>query len=293
MAVDKAQAKLDGVVRLNNSPVQVIAVTGGKGGVGKTTIAVNLAASLAGRGKQVMLLDGDLGLANVDVFLGLTPRLTLADVLAGNCTLEEILLDAPQGFKVVPAASGIAQLAELDTLTHLGLVRAFGDITSKVDIMVIDTAPGIAGSVLQFSQAAQQVLVVLCDEPASLTDAYALIKILSRDHGVKQFRVVVNQVRGRGMGQALFQRFERVATRFLSVELDYVGEIPEDAFLRRSIREQRPVVSAYPSAPASVALKTLAQRADNWPVADGPRGNVEFFVERLIRRPAVRLEVVR
>jgi flagellar biosynthesis protein FlhG len=293
MAADKATARLDGGTRAQQSPVQVIAVTGGKGGVGKTTIAVNLASSIAARGKQVMLLDGDLGLANVDVFLGLTPRLTLADVLAGNCSLEEILLDAPQGFKVVPAASGIAQLAELDTLTHLGLVRAFGDITARVDVMVIDTAPGIAGSVLQFSQAAQQVLVVLCDEPASLTDAYALIKILSRDHGVKQFRVVVNQVRGRGLGQALFQRFERVATRFLSVELDYVGEIPEDAFLRRSIREQRPVVTAYPSAPASVALKTLAQRADNWPVADGPRGNVEFFVERLIRRPAVRLEVVR
>jgi flagellar biosynthesis protein FlhG len=291
MAADKAQPRPD--VRGAHSPVQVIAVTGGKGGVGKTTIAVNLATSIAARGKQVMLLDGDLGLANVDVFLGLTPRLTLADVLAGSCTLEEILLDTPQGFKVVPAASGIAQLAELDTLTHVGLVRAFGDITAKVDVMVIDTAAGISGSVLQFSQAAQQVLVVLCDEPASLTDAYALIKILSRDHGVKQFRVVVNEVRGRGMGQALFQRFERVATRFLSVDLDYVGEIPEDAFLRRSIREQRPVVSAYPSCPASLALKTLAQRADNWPVADGPRGNVEFFVERLIRRPAVRLEVVR
>src|SRR5678816_660791 len=274
----KNNATLDSATRAAQSnPVQVIAVTGGKGGVGKTTVAVNLAASLASRGKQVMLLDGDLGLANVDVFLGLT----LADVIAGNCSLEEVVLDAPQGFKVVPAASGIAQLAELDTLTHLGLVRAFGDITSKVDVMLIDTAAGITGSVLQFSQAAQQVLVVLCDEPASLTDAYALIKILSRDHGVKQFRVVVNEVRGRGMGQALFQRFERVATRFLSVDLDYVGEIPEDAFLRRSIREQRPVVSAYPSAPASIALKTLAQRADNWPVADGPRGNVEFFVERL------------
>jgi flagellar biosynthesis protein FlhG len=293
MVADKMSPRPEGFGRTNNSPVQVIAVTGGKGGVGKTTIAVNLATSLAERGKQVMLLDGDLGLANVDVFLGLTPRLTLADVLAGNCTLEEILLDAPQGFKVVPAASGIAELAELDKLSHLGLVRAFGDIAAKVDVMVIDTAAGISGSVLQFSQAAQQVLVVLCDEPASLTDAYALIKILSRDHGVKQFRVVVNEVRGRGMGQALFERFERVASRFLSVDLDYVGEIPEDAFLRRSIREQRPVVTAYPSAPASVALKTLAQRADNWPVADGPRGNVEFFVERLIRRPAVRLEVVR
>jgi len=227
------------------------------------------------------------------VFLGLTPRLTLADVLAGNCTLEEVVLDAPQGFKVVPAASGIAQLAELDPLTHLGLVRAFGDLTTRLDFMVVDTAPGIAGSVLQFSQAAQQVLVVICDEPASLTDAYALIKILSRDHGVKQFRVLANQSRGRGFGQALFQRFEKVTTRFLSVDLDYVGEIPEDAFLRRAIREQRPVVTAYPSCPASMALKTLALRADMWPVAEGPRGNVEFFVERLIRRPSVRLEVVR
>jgi flagellar biosynthesis protein FlhG len=294
MSARKPEPNLSGVTRaVNASPVQVIAVTGGKGGVGKTTISVNLAAALAQRGKQVMLLDGDLGLANVDVFLGLTPRLTLADVLAGNCSLEEIVLDAPQGFKVVPAASGIAQLAELDTLTHLGLVRAFGDITAKLDVMVVDTAPGIAGSVLQFSQAAQQVLVVICDEPASLTDAYALIKILSRDHGVSKFRVLVNQVRGRGMGQGLFQRFERVATRFLTVELDYVGEIPEDPFLRRAIREQRPVVQAYPSCPASVALKTLALRADMWPIAEGPRGNVEFFVERLIRRPSVRLEVVR
>jgi flagellar biosynthesis protein FlhG len=283
--------------RANNmtaqNPVQVIAVTGGKGGVGKTTVAVNLAASLAARGKDVMLLDGDLGLANVDVFLGLTPRLTLADVLAGNCTLEEAIIESPQGFRVVPAASGIAQLAELDPMTHLGLVRAFGDLSMNLDVMVVDTAPGIAGSVLQFAQAAQQVLVVLCDEPASLTDAYALIKILSRDHGVKQFRVLVNQSRGRGLGQSLFQRFERVATRFLSVDLDYVGEIPEDAFLRRSIREQRPVVTAYPNSPAAVALKTLALRADMWPVAEGPRGNVEFFVERLIRRPSVRLEVVR
>jgi flagellar biosynthesis protein FlhG len=284
-------------VKANNltaqNPVQVIAVTGGKGGVGKTTVAVNLAASLAARGKDVMLLDGDLGLANVDVFLGLTPRLTLADVLAGNCSLEDVIIEAPQGFRVVPAASGIAQLTELDSMTHLGLVRAFGDLTMNLDVMVVDTAPGIAGSVLQFSQAAQQVLVVLCDEPASLTDAYALIKILSRDHGVAKFRVMVNQSRGRGLGQSLFQRFERVANRFLSVELDYVGEVPEDAFLRRSIREQRPVVTAYPNSPAAVALKTLALRADMWPVAEGPRGNVEFFVERLIRRPSVRLEVVR
>src|SRR5688572_21172372 len=114
------KAGIEGVRGAAATPVQVIAVTGGKGGVGKTTISVNLAAALAARGKEVMLLDGDLGLANVDVFLGLTPRLTLADVLAGNCTLEEVILETPQGFKVVPAASGIAQLAELDAMTHLG-----------------------------------------------------------------------------------------------------------------------------------------------------------------------------
>jgi flagellar biosynthesis protein FlhG len=290
MAADNRRAQANPV---QANPVQVIAVTGGKGGVGKTTVSVNLAAALASRGKDVMLLDGDLGLANVDVFLGLTPRLTLADVIAGNCSLEEVVIESPQGFRVVPAASGITQLAELDTLTHLGLVRAFGDLTTRLEFMVVDTAPGIAGSVLQFSQAAQQVLVVICDEPASLTDAYALIKILSRDHGVRQFRVLANQSRGPGLGQALFDRFERVASRFLSVELDYVGEIPEDPFLRRSIREQRPVVAAYPSCPSAMALKTLALRADMWPIADGPRGNVEFFVERLIRRPSVRLEVVR
>ena len=119
------------------------------------------------------------------------------------------------------------------------------------------------------------------------------VAILKQQMNAFHPRFVVNQVRGRGQGQGLFQRFERVATRFLTVELDYVGEIPEDPFLRRSIREQRPVVQAYPSAPASVALKTLALRADMWPVAEGPRGNVEFFVERLIRRPSVRLEVVR
>src|SRR5690348_9293166 len=134
------------------NPVQVIAVTGGKGGVGKTTVAVNLAASLASRGKEVLLLDGDLGLANVDVFLGLTPRRTVGGVLAGSCSLPEVVLDTPQGFKVVPAASGIAQLAELDQMTHLGLVRAFGDLAMRLDVMVVDTAPGIAGSVLQFSQ---------------------------------------------------------------------------------------------------------------------------------------------
>ena len=139
---------------------------------------------------------------------------------------------------------------------------------------------------LQFSQAAQQVLVVVCDEPASLTDAYALIKVLSRDHGVKQFRVLANQVAraGRGRGPVPALRARRRPLPAMST-LDYVGEIPEDPFLRRAIREQRPVVAAFPACPASRAFKKLALKADKWPVPDGPRGNVEFFVERLVREP--------
>ena len=273
-------------------PVQVIAVTGGKGGVGKTSVAVNLAAALAAN-RRVVLLDGDLGLANVDVFLGLSPRYTLAHVLSGERTLDEILIDAPQGFHIVPAASGAAHLATLDAATHLGLVQAFSALATRVDVLIVDTAAGIAHGVTQFSQAAQQVMVVICDEPASLTDAYALVKVLSRNHGVRRFRVLANMTRTIGMGEELFRRFERVTARFLDVVLDFVGEVPDDDCLRRAVRAQRTVFDLYPSSPAARAFKRLAGRAGSWPVPAGPRGNLEFFVERLVQRAPVRLEAVR
>ena len=281
-------AKLASLAR----PVQVIAVTGGKGGVGKTSVAVNLAAALAAAGRRVMLLDGDLGLANVDVFLGLSPRYTLAHVLAGERTLEEIIVEAQPGLAVVPAASGAAHLANLDAAQHLALVQAFSALATRLDVLLVDTAAGIAHGVTQFSQAAQHVLVVLCDEPASLTDSYALVKVLSRHHGVDRFRVLANMARKPGGGEELFQRFERVTGRFLDVVLEYAGEIPEDDWLRRAIRAQRPVVTSYPACPAAQAFKKLADRADKWPIPRGPRGNLEFFVERLIQRPAVHLEAV-
>lgn len=274
-------------------PVQVIAVTGGKGGVGKTSVSINLATALSSAGKRVLLLDGDLGLANVDVLLGLTPRHTLAHVLSGQCTLQEVILEAPQGFHVVPAASGVADLANMGATEHLNIVQAFSSLSSRIDVLIVDTAAGIAHSVLQFSQAAQHVLLVVCDEPASITDAYALVKVLSRNHGVRHFQVLANMSRKHGEGEALFRKLERVAMRFLDVVLEYVGEIPEDAYLRRAIREQRPVTDAYPASPAAMAFKKLALKADKWPVPNGPRGNLEFFVERLIRRQSVRLEVVR
>ena len=274
-------------------PVQVIAVTGGKGGVGKTSVAVNLATALATTGRRVMLLDGDLGLANVDVFLGLSPRHTMAHVLSGERSLEEIILESPHGVQVVPGASGVADMANLSAAGHLGLIQAFSALSTRVDTMIVDTSAGISHSVVQFSQAAQHVLVVVCDEPASMTDAYALVKVLSRNHDVTRFRVVANMVRSPGEGQMLFEKLQRVTSKFLDVTLEYVGEIPEDTCLRRAIREQRPVIGAFPSSPSTRAFKKLALKADKWPVPDGPRGNLEFFVERLVRRPQTRLEVVR
>jgi flagellar biosynthesis protein FlhG len=281
--------RLDGLAQ----PVQVIAITGGKGGVGKTSIAVNLATALAALSRRVVLLDGDLGLANADVFLGLSPRYTLAHVLSGERTLDEIMVAAPQGFHLIPAAAGAAEMAQLSATEHLGLVQAFSALAARLDILIIDTAAGLSHSVLQFSQAAQHVVVVICDEPASITDAYALVKILSRNHGVERFRVLCNQIRTPGGGRELFQRFERVAARFLDVTLEYAGEIPDDDCLRRAVKGQRPVLDEYPGSPASRAFKKLAAHADTWPVPAGPRGNIEFFVERLVRRTAVRPQVVR
>jgi flagellar biosynthesis protein FlhG len=274
-------------------PVQVIAVTGGKGGVGKTSVAVNLATALGSTGRRVMLLDGDLGLANVDVFLGMSPRHTMAHVLSGERSLEEIIVESPHGIQVVPGASGIADLANLSAAAHLNLVQAFSTLSTRVDVMIVDTAAGISHSVVQFTQASQHVLLVVCDEPASLTDAYALVKVLSRNHGVTRFAVLANMVRTPGEGEILYQKLQRVAAKFLDVTLDYVGEIPEDPYLKRAIREQRPVITAFPASPATRAFKKLALKADKWPVPEGPRGNLEFFVERLVRRPQTRLEVVK
>lgn len=277
---------------LQPDPVQVIAVTGGKGGVGKTCVAVNLAAAMAAQNRRVLLLDGDLGLANADVQLGLLPGHTLEHVLDGRCTLEEAVVETPAGFRLIAGASGVAQLAGLSTAEHLGLVQAFSHLTQQLDTLIIDTAAGIADSVLQFCQASQHVLVVVNDEPASLTDAYALIKVLHRRHGLRRFHVLANRSAAPGGGEALYRKLERVTSRFLEVVLEYAGEVPEDAFVRSAIRQQRCVFGAYPSASASRAFSRLAARAARWSVPE-QRGNVEFFMERLVPRAQARLEAVR
>lgn len=275
------------------APVQVIAVSGGKGGTGKTSVAVNLATALAQMGRKIMLLDGDLGLANVDVLLGLTPRYTLEHVLKGERTLEEIILQTSSGVRVVPASSGVARMAMLSASEQSGIVQAFSTLPGTLDVLIIDTAAGIGEPVLQFCQAAQQVLVVLRDEPTSLTDTYALIKLLSRDRGVHQIRVVTNLTRHADQGQMAFRRLQRVTDRYLQVVLDHVADIPEDFSLQKSVQAQRPVLEAFPNCPASKAFRDLARVADKWPMPAGPSGRIEFFMERMLTRSAPRLTVLK
>lgn len=264
-------------------PVKVMTVTGGKGGVGKTNIAVNLGIALSLLGRRVMLLDADLGLANVDVLLGLQPAHSLADVVRGERRLDEIIVPGPAGLKVIPGASGLSEMANLSTAQHAGIVNAFSELTEDLDALVVDTAAGISDSVLRFCEAGNEVLVVLCDEPTSITDAYALIKVLSTERSVNRFRIITNMTHQGGDGRSLFEKLLRVTERFLQVTLDHAGSVPYDDRVWRAVQLQSPFVTAFPTSLAAAALKKLAHRADNWEAPRTARGNIEFFVERLLR----------
>lgn len=276
---------------VNPEPVRVVAVTGGKGGVGKTNISVNLGVALAELGRRVMLLDADLGLANIDVILGLHARYNLFHVMSGERSLEEILVEGPSGLKVVPGASGIQQMAEMSPAEHAGLINAFSSLANDVDVLLIDTAAGISDLVVSFSRAAQEQIVVVCDEPASITDAYAIIKLLNREYGVNRFRILSNMVKSVQEGRDLYNKMCRVTDQYLDVMLNYMGSIPYDEQLRKAVKGQRPVVEAYPRSRVSQAFKNLAKKADNWPVPTGVSGDLQFFVERLIQFSSQRGEM--
>lgn len=265
------------------TPVRAIAVTGGKGGVGKTNVSVNLAVAMADLGKRVMVLDADLGLANIDVVLGLHPEYDLSHVLRGERTLEEVVLEGPSGVKIVPAASGIRHMAELSQAEHAGLIRGFSDLSADLDVLIVDTAAGISDTVISFSRAVQELIVVVCDEPASITDAYAMIKLLNREYGISRFRILANMTRSAQEGRDLYNKMCLVTDRYLDVMLNYIGSIPYDENMRKAIKRQKPVVHAFPRSQSAQTLKNLAKKADNWPVPSGASGHLQFFVERLVK----------
>lgn len=263
-------------------PVKVIAITAGKGGVGKSNVSVNLAVALAQQNKKVMLMDADLGLANIDVMLGLHTKYNLSHVIQGTCHLSDIILHGPHGVQVIPAASGTEFMTQLTAAEHAGLIDAFNELTDDLDYMIIDTAAGISDTVLSFTRSSQELIVVVCDEPTSLTDAYALIKVMSKRYEWKHFHILANMVRQIKDGRELFNKLFKVADQFLDVHLDYLGSIPFDEHIHKSVKRQKPILLAYPDASAAIALRELGESVAQWNFKSSLGGNTSFFLERLV-----------
>jgi flagellar biosynthesis protein FlhG len=259
---------------------RVISVTSGKGGVGKSTVAVNLAVSFAKEGKRVLVIDADLGLGNIDVQLGLNPPYTLNDVFDGKKRLADIIVNGPGGIKLVPAGSGVQRYTDLSSRERLLLMDELETLEEDFDILIVDTESGISKNVTYFNVASQEILVVVAPEPSSITDAYALIKLLTKYHHEGHFKVLVNMARDDDEGLQVFKKLSQVVSRFLDVSLDYVGCVVRDDRQQDAARRQRSVVELYPRAAISHCFATLARTMIEHPVELRLKGNIQFLFRR-------------
>jgi flagellar biosynthesis protein FlhG len=262
---------------VNKNCSKVIAVTGGKGGIGKTSIAVNLSIALAHYSQKVMLLDADLGLANVDVLLNLQPKKNLQHVLANLCSLDEVIISGPRNISIVPACSGNLHMAKCGFNEVSGLMQLFSQLEFTPNILVIDTSAGITENVIGLSCASDEVIIILCNEPPAITDAYALIKVLNTEYKIHKFRIITNKVNSIGESQELFAKLTRVTDKFLNVGLLLTGHIPEDKFMGRAVCRQRAVIECYPHSASSKAIFDIARKVISWPQRSRLSGGINFF----------------
>lgn len=270
---------------------QVIAITGGKGGVGKTNTAINLAIAQAMHGERVFLLDADFGLSNIDVVLGLKPKMTLNDVIDDKCQLSDVILKGPFGVNIIPGATGIQRLVQLNALEYAGIMDGFNSLSNEVDTFVIDTASGISDMVIRFSLAANEIIVVLCNEPTSLTDAYALIKLLNQTYHIKRVKVLVNMTSSLSESKEIFAKLTNVADKYLNVSLHFLGWIPNDEYVKRAIRQQRSLMELYPSCQAAQHFRDVALKLIKMKKTMNTESNpVQLFLEDMIK-PLDNIEV--
>ncbi len=237
---------------------RILAVTSGKGGVGKTNLSLNLALAMIDYGCRVLLLDADMGTANVDIILGIAPKYNFYHVIEGRKRLADIIVEGPKGLKIVPGASGIRELANLQPYRIEQLLLDLKKVEQMTDLMIIDTGAGVSDSVIKFLLIADEVIVVTTPEPTSLTDAYALIKILNYEKKDLNLRLVVNRVRNEKEGSMVAQNLQTVSRKYLEVDMEFAGYILNDSVVSESVRRQEPFVLAYPKAPATNCVYLLA-----------------------------------
>lgn len=243
----------------STSRTRTIAITSGKGGVGKSNVAVNVALELAAQGHRVSLLDADLALANADVLFGLNPQYHLGHVISGQRSLSDVIIEVAQNLRLIPGGSGIAELTQLSPDQHARLVDELCSVECDSDYMLIDTAAGIASNVTGVLRAASEIVVVTTPDPTAVVDAYATIKIISQQCSGTPVWVVVNDVVGIGDAERVFAQLDTTSQRFLGLQISHLGTIPRDASLVEAVREQVPVVEYAPDNPASRSLRLIAR----------------------------------
>lgn len=263
--------------------VRVIAVTSGKGGVGKTSVVVNLACRLSSLGRKVMVLDANLGLGNLGVALGLTPAYNMADVLAGRKKANDIVIEGPAGIKILPASYGLKEAVQLSKGQKVDLLSQVGALEEDIDLLLIDTGAGITSDVMFFNMAAHEILIVITPEPTSLSDAYALTRILSKNYAVSHFLLLVNSVQSSQEAKAAYKTFCNMVDRALSVSIHYLGFVLYDPALIRAVRLQKAVVEIFPDAASSRCFQELAREIADTSRSIVPKGNIQFFWERIFQ----------
>ncbi|MGD2097750.1 MAG: MinD/ParA family protein [Desulfobacterales bacterium] len=261
---------------------RVIAVTSGKGGVGKTNIVANLGYAFTQLGKKVLILDADLGLGNLDVLLGLAPKYNLSHVLAGERSISEIMVEGPGQLLILPAASGIQELTQLSRQQKVQILRELDEVIDRVDLLLIDTAAGISSNVMDFNVIAQEIIVVVSPEPTAITDAYALMKVLALKYAEKNCQVLVNLASSVRQGSEVFRQLNLVTERFLDMSIDYVGSVLFDANVTNGIKQQKLVSDLFPDTCASKCFQDLARKIIAQPPIQTPKGDSHFFWHHLI-----------
>jgi len=285
--VVKKQALLRRKVKMgsNNKDLpRVIAVTSGKGGVGKTNIVGNMAVCLSQMGKRVVIIDADVGLANMDIIFNLRPEYDIRHVIRSQKTLNQVMVESGHGIKILPGGSGFSDLTQLNEGEKLNLLSEFETLSDQADIILVDTGAGISSNVLYFNCACDECIVIATREPTSITDAYAMMKVMSREYGTKYFKLIVNMVDSDDDAKKVYASLSAALDKFLkNVVLEYLGPIPFDRQLQMAVRNRELVMDKSPDSSSAGAIKDIAIRLANQALRTNSNGNLTFFMNRVFQ----------